>query len=132
MQSQVIQQAHEKGHFGLKKIEYIIAQEFWFPRIQSKIQKCIDNYIKCILAEKKQGKVEGMLSPIDKGEIPLHTYHVDHLDLMPSTKKNYKHIFAVIDAFIKFIWLCPVYNYRRGFNMPKTTVCDFWKSSKNY
>jgi len=59
----------------------------------------------CILAERKSGKQEGLLNPIAKGETPLDTYHVNHLGPLPSTKKNYKHIFVVIDAFSKFVWL---------------------------
>ena len=36
------------------------------------------------------------------------TYHVDHLGPLPSTNKNYRHIFVVIDDFSKFVWLYPV------------------------
>lgn len=53
---------------------------------------------------KKTGKQEGLLHPIDK-ETPLDTYHIDHLDPMPSTQKKYQHIFAVVDTFTKFVWL---------------------------
>lgn len=42
---------------------------------------------------------------IDKGESPLDTFHVDHLGPLASTKKNYKHIFVVVDGFSKFVWL---------------------------
>lgn len=47
------------------------------------------------------------MHPIQKEEAPLHTYHVDHLGPLESTHKNYKHIFSVIDAFTKFVWLYP-------------------------
>jgi len=30
---------------------------------------------------------------------------VNHLGPMPSTKKSYRHIFVIIDAFSKFVWL---------------------------
>ncbi|XP_017467881.1 PREDICTED: uncharacterized protein K02A2.6-like [Rhagoletis zephyria] len=56
-------------------------------------------------AERKAGKSEGFLHPIDKGNYPFHTFHVDHLGPLPSTRKSYRHIFAVIDAFTKFVWL---------------------------
>lgn len=46
-----------------------------------------------------------MLQPIHKLEGPLYTYHIDHLGPLPSTNKNYKHIFVVIDDFSKFVWL---------------------------
>lgn len=45
------------------------------------------------------------MNTIEKGEIPLDTYHLDHLGPLPSTKKNYKYILVVIDAFSKFVWL---------------------------
>jgi len=65
------------------------------------------NYIDCILAERKQDKQEDFLNPIDKGDIPLDTYHVDHLGPLPSIKKNCRYILLVIDTFSKFIWLYP-------------------------
>jgi len=58
-----------------------------------------------VLAERKHGKQECLLQPIEKGSVPLDTLHVDHLGLLPSTKKSYQYIFAVVDAFSKFTWL---------------------------
>lgn len=46
------------------------------------------------------------MHPIPKGETPFDTYHVDYIGPLPSTK-NYRHIFVVIDAFTKFVWLYP-------------------------
>lgn len=61
--------------------------------------------MQCILSERKHGKKEGFLHLIDKGECPLETYHLDHLGPMPSTNKKYRHLFVVIDAFSKFVWI---------------------------
>ena len=107
MQNEVIQQAHEKGHFGWRKTEHAIQQDFWFPGLRGKIEKFINNCVKCILAEKKQGKREGLLNPIQKGTRPLDTYHVGHLDPIISTRKNYNHLFVVVDSFTKFCWIYP-------------------------
>ena len=63
------------------------------------------NCVTCILAERKSGKRDGVLRPIEKGGTPLEVYHIDHLGPLPSTKKNYKYIFVVVDAFSKFVWL---------------------------
>lgn len=52
---------------------------------------CIANCVSCILGGKKEGKKEGMLHPINKSDVPLHRYHVDHLGPLASTNKNYKH-----------------------------------------
>lgn len=38
----------------------------------------------------------------------MSTYHIDFIGPLPSTNKNYQHIFTVVDAFSKFIWLYPV------------------------
>lgn len=114
MQVDVIKRAHEQGHFGWKKTEYLLQNEFWFPRMQDKIKKIVANCVECILAEKKQGKADGFLHPIEKKAVPLDTYHVDHLGSMPSTRKSYNHIFVVVDAFTKFTWLYPT----------KTTTAD--------
>ena len=105
MQSQVIRQAHERGHFAINKTEAILKREYWFQGMRSKVEKVVRNCINCILAERKQGKQEGLLNSIKKGEGPLDTFHVDHLDPLPSTKKSYNHIFVVINGFTKFVWL---------------------------
>ncbi|GFT47137.1 hypothetical protein TNCV_3747831 [Trichonephila clavipes] len=46
--------------------------------------------------------------PVMMESIPLSTYHVDFIGPLPSTNKSYQHIFTVVDAFTKFIWLYPV------------------------
>lgn len=69
------------------------------------IEKVIRNCLSCILAEKKHGKQENQLYSIDKGSLPLDTYHIDHLGPLSSTKKQYRHILVVIDSFSKFVWL---------------------------
>lgn len=105
LRSQIIRQAHERGHFSIAKTEALLKRKYWIPHVKGKIQKVIRNCVPCILAEKKQGKQEGFLNSIAKGEVPLDTYHIDHLGPLFSTKKRYKHIFLIVDAFSKFMWL---------------------------
>ncbi|CAK9813799.1 Pro-Pol polyprotein [Anthophora plagiata] len=105
MQTQIIRRTHERGHFSVGKTLLLLQREYWFPNMNLKIEKAIRNCVPCILANKKQGKQEGLLHPIDKGDAPLQTYHIDHLGPVPSTRKNYKHVFVVTDAFSKFVWL---------------------------
>lgn len=83
MQTQVIRRAHDKGHFSIAKTEALIKRDFWFGRMQQKIEKIVQNCISCILSNKKQGKQGGFLNPIDKGDVPLDTYHIDHLGPLP-------------------------------------------------
>lgn len=107
MQTNIIRQAHEKGHFAVKKTMEIIRQEYFIPNLEAKVQKIIGCCVHCILINRKRGKMEGELHPINKGDIPLNTYHVDFLGPLATTNKCYNHILAVIDAFTKFCWLYP-------------------------
>lgn len=105
MQLQIIRRAHERGHFAVGKTETLVKNDYWIPGLRPKVEKIVQNCISCILAERRQGKQECFLKPIEKGSVPLDTFHIDHLGPLPSTKKSYVHIFAVIDAFSKFVWL---------------------------
>ena len=107
MQHEVIRKCHEQGHFGATKTEQLIRRDYWFKGMREKVQRWIANCVSCILPERKHGKPEGLLHSLDKGEGPMDTYHVDPLEPLASTKKNYNHIFAVVDAFTKFVWLYP-------------------------
>ncbi|XP_018357329.1 PREDICTED: uncharacterized protein LOC108757418 [Trachymyrmex cornetzi] len=108
LQDEIIRRAHEQGHFAAKRTEEKLKQEYYIPDLRTKVEKCITNCIKCILVNKKPGKKEGFLHPLTKEDVPLHTYHIDHLGPLESTNKNYKHILAVIDSFTKFVWMYPV------------------------
>lgn len=89
------------------RTENIISQNYFTPELNKKIERYISNCIPCILVNRKSGKQEGFLNPLIKVNIPLHTYHVDHLGPLDCTRKNYNHIFDVIDSFTKFVWLYP-------------------------
>jgi len=105
MHSQIIKRAHERGHFSTHKTETIVKRDYYIPNLRTKVERVVRNCVDCILAEKKQGRQEGYLNPIDKGEIPLDTYHIDHLGPLTTTKKSYRHILVVVDGFSKFTWL---------------------------
>lgn len=71
MQTEIIQRAHEVGHFGIKKTENLIADKYWINKLREKIEIYIQNCIPCILGSKKEGKSEGFLNPIPKEDLPL-------------------------------------------------------------
>jgi len=105
MRTEIIKRTHDQGHFSVAKTEALLSRDYFIPNVKSKIEKLIQNCVTCILAERKRGKQEGHLNMIEKGEFLLDTFHIDHLGPLPTTKKNYKYIFAVVDAFAKFVWL---------------------------
>lgn len=79
IENDVIKNAHENGHFGAKKMEEQIKQQYFVPMLKEKLKKFVKTCVKCILTESKHGKAEGFLHPIEKEDTPLQTYHVDHL-----------------------------------------------------
>ncbi|CAK1581582.1 unnamed protein product [Parnassius mnemosyne] len=107
MQNEIIRKKHDYGHFGVRKTEELVSREYYVENLKEKIRKVIDNCVECILTEQKKGKKEGFLHPLDKGDVPLSTYHIDHLGPLTSTNKNYKYIFTVVDGFTKFTWIYP-------------------------
>ncbi|GFX70452.1 transposon Tf2-11 polyprotein [Trichonephila clavipes] len=102
MQVDVIKKAHSFGHFAATKTEELVKRDYYFPNMRRCIENVIKNFVECILVNKKRGKGEGFLNPIPKEDLPLSTYHVDFIGPLPTTNKNYNHIFSVIDAFTKF------------------------------
>lgn len=103
MEHEIIVDAHKNGHFALQKTMHALQQQFWIPHLERKVAQIINTCIKCIIVNKKLGKQEGNLYCIEKGDKPLHTLHVDHLGPMDATAKQYKFIFAMFDAFTKFV-----------------------------
>lgn len=133
MQTQVVRQAHERGHFRVIKIETVVKRDYWFKGMRPKIEKFLRSCVSCILAERKSGKQEGFLNSIDKGDLPLDTYHLDHLGPIASTKKEYRHILVVTDAFTKFVWLYATRSTdsKEVLNKLKNTGRDFWEPWTN-
>lgn len=107
MEDEIITIAHKEGHFSTKKTAEIIEKTYFIPKLLAKVEANIRSCLECILAERKAGKQEGFLSPIEKEDRPLQTYHLDHVGPMENTKKKYNHILVVVDGFSKFVWLYP-------------------------
>lgn len=108
IEKEIIRSIHEKGHINARKVETMVKRDYFIDKLNQKVTTVIANCIACILANRKDGKKDGLLNPIDKGDVPLHTYHLDHLGPLKSTAKNYNQILAVTDAFSKYTWIYPV------------------------
>lgn len=71
LQAQVARHAHENGHFAAKKTEALIKRNYWFPNMRKIVETIIRNYVNCILANRKTGKLDGYLNPISKGHVDI-------------------------------------------------------------
>ena len=66
----------------------LVERDYHIANLQKRVDDVISNCVPCILGAKKQGKQEGLLNPIPKGDVPLDTFHVDHVGPIPSTAKS--------------------------------------------
>lgn len=69
-------------------MEDIIKKEYFIPKLTERLNQHIKSCVTCILADRNRGKQEGLLNPINKGDVPLESYHIDHLGPMTLTDKK--------------------------------------------
>ncbi|GFT66654.1 transposon Ty3-I Gag-Pol polyprotein [Trichonephila clavipes] len=74
MQANIIKTAHERGHFATLRTQDLVSKDFYIPRLRDKVEKCIQNCVTCILTNRKRGKQDGTLNPIEKQTIYLSTH----------------------------------------------------------
>lgn len=109
MCDQVIRTSHDDmGHVGINRTIEIIKRVYWFPQLANRVKKYIGNCLKCIIFSPSEGKKEGFLKLVEKGDKPFHTIHIDHYGPLNKTVGQFRHIFVIVDAFSKFITLYPV------------------------
>ena len=95
------------GHFGTDKVTELIRRGFYFTRMRQKVFDHIKKCISCIRFNPKNKKFDGNLHIYEKGNLPFHTLHIDHVGPLEKTKSKNLHIFGVVDGFTKFIKLYP-------------------------
>jgi len=72
MESHVLYKYHDQmGHLGIEKTLDMILKSYWFPNARRKVEEHISNCLKCISFSPQQGKKEGYLNCIPKGQITL-------------------------------------------------------------
>lgn len=107
LETSVIRQAHEIGHFGINKTQEILQRSYWFPKIKEKTSDYIASCLKCLVHQPKCGKKEGFLHIYEKHDKPFHTIHIDHIGPFAETSRHYKHVLIVVDGFTKFVKVYP-------------------------
>lgn len=109
MEDNVIRVTHEKmGHQSTDKCCWQLKRQYWFPRMRERVEYFLRNCIRCLFNAAPPRKNERNLYSIPKKPGPFDTIHIDHLGPLPSLMSKKKHIFAVVDAFTKFVKLYPV------------------------
>lgn len=106
---QVLRTNHDNvGHFGFEKTLQRIRDLFWFPKMRKFTRKYVSACLECAHHKVPSGAKEGLLHPIPKIYIPLHTLHADHLGPFPRSKRGNVYILVIVDAFTKYVSLSAV------------------------
>lgn len=106
---QVLKTNHDDvGHFGFEKTLQRIKSTFWFPKMRKFIRKYVSACLECAHHKVPSGAKEGMLHPIPKVDVPLHTVHADHLGPFPRSKHGNMYILVIVDSFTKYVYLSAV------------------------
>lgn len=137
METNVIRTCHDDlGHVGVNKVVGNIEKIYWFPRMREKVKTYIANCLRCVEFSPSSGKTEGILHSIPKEKLPFDTVHVDHFGPLEKTGTGYRHLLIIIDAFTKFIRICPcksttseeaikhLRDYFRAYSKPKRLISD--------
>ncbi|CAB3224051.1 unnamed protein product [Arctia plantaginis] len=106
---QVLKTNHDDvGHFGFGKTLQRVKSTFWFPKMRKFIRKYVSACLECAHHKVPPGAKEGMLHPIPKVDVPLHTIHADHLGPFPRSKHGNMYILVIVDSFTKYVYLSAV------------------------
>jgi hypothetical protein len=63
----------------------LVQREYSIAGLKEKNISVINNYVPCILINKKQGRQAGFLHLIDKGDASLMNWHINFLGPMEAT-----------------------------------------------
>lgn len=102
----------DNGHMCEQKVIDLIRKKYWFEKLRRFVTKYVKSCISCQFAKKPTGIQRGKLNPIDKGNLPFETIHVDHLGPFCESKEGNTYILLAVDGFTKYTWLQPVPNTR--------------------
>lgn len=147
-----VQEAHAgglMGHFGVAKTSSVLREHFFWPHMQSDVEKCCQRCVTCKQA-KSTIQNHGLYTPLP---IPLHPWHDLSMDFvvgLPRTKTGKDSVFVVVDRFSKMAHFIPCHKTDDAINvaglffkevvrlhgMPRTIVSDrdtkflsyFWKT----
>lgn len=133
----LVLKTHEDiAHLGVDKTVNELRKNYHFKNMRKYVKKCLSHCLLCAEHNHLNRRNMGLLHSIDKGSVPWDTLHIDHLGPLEKCTKGFKHVFAIIDSFSKFIFLEPtkttgteeaikaLANLFKIFGSPWRIICD--------
>ena len=107
IQTRLTKLYHSLGHPGIKKLEKLLNERFFWNNMKSTITKVISTCERCQKSKTPKHKNRGPLQHIQSPTIPMYQLSMDFLQI--DTRANSKlKILSVIDEFTKFGWAITV------------------------
>ncbi|GBG72914.1 hypothetical protein CBR_g12634 [Chara braunii] len=126
------------GHFGYKKTAANLLQRFWWPTMMRDAQLYVETCQVCQRDKPRTQAPLGLLKPLPIPERPGESLSMDFMDTLVTSKSGMRHIFVIVDRFIKYARLVAMpetarteyvirmfkENWVRDFGLPKSIISD--------
>jgi hypothetical protein len=96
------------GHFGVKKMEDILAAYFFWPKMRRDVVRFVAC---CTICQKAKSRLNlhGLYMPLPAPSVLWEDISMDFVLGLPRTKKGRDIIFVVVDRFSKMAHFIPCY-----------------------
>ena len=95
------------GHLGIKRTLYRLGQRYWFPKMEKKVTRYVNECDTCQRTKVDHTVTSGLLQPIPMAAIPWWDIAMDFLTDLP-TVFGLCTILVVVCRFSKMIHLIPL------------------------
>jgi hypothetical protein len=94
------------GHFGVKKIEDVLAAHFFWPKMRRDVERYL---LRCTTCNKAKSRLNphGLYTPLPVPSVPWEDISMDFVLGLPRTKRGRDSIFEVVDHFSKMAHFIP-------------------------
>jgi transposase InsO family protein len=105
----LLQEAHGgglMGHFGVKKMEDVLAAHFFWPWMRRDVERYVS---RCTICNKAKSRLDphGLYMPLPVPRAPWEDIFMDFILGLPRTKRGRDSIFVVVDRFSKMAHFIP-------------------------
>jgi hypothetical protein len=105
----LLQEAHGyglMGHFGVKKMEDVLAAHFFWPRMRHDVECYVSRCSTCNKAKSRLNPY-GLYIPLPVPHAPWEDISMDFVLGLPRTKRGRDSVFVVVDRFSKMAHFIP-------------------------
>ena len=100
------------GHFGAKKTEQVLADQFFWPKMRRDVERHV---LRCVTCHKAKSRLNshGLYTPLPIPSVPWEDISMDFVLGLPRTKRGRDSIFVVVDRFSKMAHFIPCHMSER-------------------